>query len=149
VHSDNVLEHCIISYIISLTDSPASNRVPIGVEDRKIPDYAISASTRWDKYHAAYYGRLNNVKRGHKRGGWSAKRNTRGQWIQVFLGRQSRITAILTQGRQDIDQWVTSYTVAYSNNGRTFRSYKGRGGRAKVFFIYIFICVLFVYFVIR
>ena len=37
------------------------------------------------------------------------------------------MSKILTQGRQDYNQWVTSYKVASSNNGRTFKLYKRRG----------------------
>lgn len=37
------------------------------------------------------------------------------------------MSKILTQGRQDYNQWVTSYKVASSNNGRTFKLYKKRG----------------------
>ena len=50
---------------------------------------------------------------------------------KVDLKRRTLVTRILTQGRQDANQWVTSYTVSYSNNGRTFRSYTKRG-RVKV-----------------
>ena len=50
---------------------------------------------------------------------------------KVDLKRRALVTRILTQGRQDANQWVTSYTVSYSNNGRTFRPYTKRG-RVKV-----------------
>ena len=47
------------------------------------------------------------------------------------LKRRTIIKRILTQGRQDSNQWVTSYSVSYSNNGNTFRPYTKRG-RVKV-----------------
>jgi hypothetical protein len=101
------------------------------VEDRKIPNYAITASSKWNRNHAPYLGRLNNVKRKGKAGGWSAKKNKLPQWIQVAVGKQTIITAILTQGRQDRNQWVKTYTMAYSNNGRNFKTYRV-GGRVRV-----------------
>ena len=46
---------------------------------------------------------------------------------QVDLKERRYVSKILTQGRQDYNQWVTSYKVASSNNGRTFKLYKRRG----------------------
>lgn len=116
----------LITFVIA-----AYNRLPIGIEDGRIPNSAITASSKWDNNHGPSNARLNNKKRGRKTGAWSAKKNRRGQWIQIYLGKRTQITAILTQGRQDANQWVTSYTVRYSNNGRNFRPYKPRG-RTKV-----------------
>ena len=65
------------------TFTQGRSSVPVGVSSWKLPCSALSSSSRWDNYHGACYGRLNNVKRGRKRGGWSAKRNDKKQWIQV------------------------------------------------------------------
>jgi len=109
--------------------------IPLGIEDKKIPYSAFRASTRWDKNHGPSNARLNTVRRGHKTGAWSAKRNDRKQWIQVDLGRRTRVTQILTQGRQDANQWVKTYTVSYSHNGRNFRAYRvGRRVRVIISF---------------
>lgn len=66
-------------------------------------------------------------RRGHLIGGWSSKVNKVGQWLQFFFGRYTTITRVLTQGRQDANQWVTSYTLAYGNDGYRFRTYKNFG----------------------
>ena len=71
------------------------------------------------------------------RGGWSARKNNRRQWIQVRLGRGTRITGVVTQGRQDVNQWVTTYSLSFSLNGRTFRPYK-ENGRVKVTFALVY-----------
>ncbi len=55
----------------------------MGIEDRKIRDRYLTASTEWNKYHGARFGRLNAVARGRNKGAWSAKRNNRRQWIMV------------------------------------------------------------------
>jgi len=104
------------------------NQVPIGIEDGSIPNRAITASSKWDNNHGPSRARLNTVRQGAKTGAWSAKHNNRAQWIQVYLGRRpTTITQILTQGRQDYNQWVKTYTVSYSNNGRRFTLYRVRG----------------------
>ena len=44
-------------------------------------------------------------------GAWSAKQSDDSQWLQVDLGERSVVTAVVTQGRADLGQWVTSYKV--------------------------------------
>ena len=105
--------------------------VEIGLEDGKVPDRAFSASSQWDKYHRANRARLNSVATKRYRGGWSARKNNRRQWLQVKLKRRARITGLATQGRQDLNQWVRSYRISYSLTGRSFRPYK-ENGRVKV-----------------
>ena len=105
--------------------------VEIGLEDGKVPDRAFSASSQWDKYHRANRARLNSVATKRYRGGWSARKNNRRQWLQVKLRRRARITGLATQGRQDLNQWVRSYSISYSLTGRSFRPYK-ENGRVKV-----------------
>lgn len=61
----------------------AVSRLPLGVSDKRIRDSALSASSLWDRYHAASRGRLHICKLGRFRGAWSARRNIRGQWLQV------------------------------------------------------------------
>ncbi|EDO48092.1 predicted protein, partial [Nematostella vectensis] len=100
---------------------------PLGVQDGRIPDRAFSASSVWDRNHGASNARLHSVRRGRRTGAWSAKRNRRGEWLQVDVGSRARITGIATQGRQDYNQWVTRYTLKYSNDGIRFRTYiRGR-----------------------
>ena len=48
---------------------------------------------------------------------WCAASNTVGQYMQIDLGFFQNITGIVTQGRRDADEWVTSYTVKASEDG--------------------------------
>ena len=43
---------------------------------------------------------------------------TEHQWLQFDLGPATEVTGILTKGRADAKrrQWITSYTVSYSND---------------------------------
>ena len=42
-----------------------------------------------------------------------------------------KFTAIATQGRQDFSQWVTSYSLSYSEDGTKYTIYSV-GGQQKV-----------------
>ena len=104
--------------------------VPLGMESRRIKDAQITASSHWTEYHAAFQGRLNFNGGGGKAGGWSAGYTDANPWIQVDLSSFTKLTGIATQGRNSQDgysQWVTKYTLEYSDDGVNFRYYKEPG----------------------
>ena len=92
-----------------------------GVESGKIPNSQITSSTAYHPRVAAVQGRLNGA------ASWSARVRNKNQWIQIDLGRDEVVTAIATQGRANLNQWVTSYYVSYSLDGKVFISYKNDG----------------------
>ena len=102
------------------------NRMPLGVEDLRIPDSALSASSRWDEYHGPHRGRLNTQRRGRYRGAWSSRANNRHQWLQIDIGTRALVYGLGTQGRQDHGQWVKAYKVMYSGDGVRWRWYQVR-----------------------
>ena len=97
---------------------------PLGLENENITDAQITASTEFNSAHGATNGRLNFKAGGEKTGAWSALRSDVHQWLQVDLGAKTEVTGIQIQGRQDADQWVTSFTISYSNDGTTYTFYQ-------------------------
>ena len=97
------------------------------MESHQIKDGQITASSQWDGKLAAIHGRLNFKAGGGKLGGWSSRHNNGNQWIQVALGRYTKLTSIATQGRNDANQWVTRYKLQYSEDGVNFQYYKVPG----------------------
>ena len=100
--------------------------MPLGIEDLRIPDCALSASSRWDGYHGPHRGRLNFQTRGRFRGAWSSRANNRHQWFQVDIGTIALLYGVATQGRQDYGQWVKAYKVIYSRDYVKWRWYQVR-----------------------
>ena len=99
----------------------------LGMENGGILDNQISASSEWDANHGVINSRLNFKAQGRRKGAWSARHNNVYQWLQVNFKLQATITEILTQGRSNANQWVTSYTVSYSNDGLNFFDYRVDG----------------------
>ena len=97
------------------------------MESGLIKDAQITASSQWDANHAAIQGRLDFLAGGGKQGGWSSRYNDPSQWIQVDLGRYTKVTRIVTQGRNRVAQWVTKYKLKYSEDGLHFRYYRLSG----------------------
>ena len=107
-----IFRHCL-EYV-----SPCSTReVAFGVETGRIADSQITSSSAYAGLEAVQ-GRLNGA------ASWSAAVLNKDQWVQIDLGRDEVVTAIATQGRANADQWVKSYSVSYSLDGKVFVSYK-------------------------
>jgi len=66
--------------------------------------------------------------------GWCPKRTNEHQWLQLDLGPATRVTGVLTRGRRDKRNWVTSYSLSYSNDTNIWFYYKDANHlEAKVF----------------
>ena len=95
----------------------------LGMEDRRIQDSAMTASSFYSNNHATKLGRLNLVAASGKAGAWCAKKNDANQWLQIDLGTPTTVTKVATQGRQDSSEWVTSYSLSYSLTGSYWVQY--------------------------
>jgi hypothetical protein len=100
------------------------------MESGEIKDSQISASSQWDNNHAPQNGRLNFRRHG-KADAWVSKANDHAtSWLQVDFQNPAVITKVLTQGRGDNNlhsQWVTAFTLSYSNDGDEFQQYNENG----------------------
>ena len=68
------------------------------------------------------------------RGFWVAAELNLKQWIQVEFITPYKITAIQTQGRTNLNQWLKSYKVSYSYNMNDWKIYTDKSGLDKVIF---------------
>ena len=91
----------------------------------------MTASSYYNFWGAPRNARLRQRRVGRKGGSWYVKRNDKRQWLKIDFGGLTRVWRIATQGRQNADQWVTSYYVSYSVKGFRFVTYK-EYGRTKV-----------------
>ena len=100
----------------------------LGMESGTITYGQITASSKLSSDHIASFARLNRVKEGHRGGSWSAKTNDVNQWLQIELGSEyTNVTRIATQGRSDLDQWVETYKLQYSDDGVNYQYYREQG----------------------
>ncbi|XP_068726469.1 lactadherin-like [Montipora capricornis] len=107
-------------------------KMPLGLEDFRIDSGALTASSYVNYNHGPDRARLNWPS-GHSRSGaWVAKHRNTNQWLQVELAHPAKITGVATQGRYDAYQWVTTYAVSHSMDGKTFKAYL-EYGRNKLF----------------
>ena len=83
----------------------------MGFEGGDITDIQLSASSTSGSYIAA------NARLNQPDGGWVAASNDQTQWLAINLYRQHQVTGVVYQGKEDLDQWVTSFHVEYSTDG--------------------------------
>ncbi|XP_033106829.1 EGF-like repeat and discoidin I-like domain-containing protein 3 [Anneissia japonica] len=94
---------------------------PLGIEDGTIPVEQLSASSEYSFVNGAHRGRLNTEATDHEEGAWSSGTTDQNQWIQVDLGKRHKVHGVITQGRNKLNQWVTSYEILYSIHGKRFQ----------------------------
>ena len=99
------------------------------MEDGKISDRQMNASSEWSATHSPSHARLNYQPTSPSMAGsWSVRTSDIHQWLQVDLeSRFTKVTRIATQGRWDYDQWVTKYKLQYSKNGVNFLYFREQG----------------------
>ena len=103
-----------------------------------ISDGQISASSERRLYFGPANARLKFSGIADARvGAWVAGTNDKNQWLQVDFGNETMVTGIKSQGRasklcRKCNDWVTKYTVSYSQDNVTFHQYK-EDGQVKVF----------------
>ena len=107
-----------LGYTATLTGLNVSG---VGVlESGIIPDAQLSASSFLTGFEVPR-GRLNTT--GNS---WThIESSDPNPYYQVDLGQVETISAVATQGRNSHPQWVTSYSIQYSNDGMNFTDYNG------------------------
>ncbi|XP_044163573.1 lactadherin-like [Acropora millepora] len=99
----------------------------LGMENNKIPNGAVTASSSFGPWYEPWEARLNNAQTHSSYGSWSALQNNIGQYLQIDLGKERVVNKIATQGRPSYDQWVTSYKLLFSSDGAKWNEYQNNG----------------------
>ncbi|XP_078576597.1 retinoschisin-like isoform X2 [Branchiostoma floridae x Branchiostoma japonicum] len=112
--------------------------VPLGMESGAIPDGYITASST-HPHGALSKARLHSQESSDRSqtgwaGAWCAKDPlTTNHWLQIDVGAETTVTGVITQGRSDVSQWVTSYKLRFSRDGTEWSTYLDKLGRPKIF----------------
>ncbi|GBM89158.1 Lactadherin [Araneus ventricosus] len=106
---------------------------PLGLMTGAVQDWQISVSSMAD--HRKDPGCHMRYARIYQPPGraWCAGRKAAMEWIQVDLGVSAIITGMMTQGRGDGHQWVTSYLLSYSLDAYHWKYCSDVYGNRKVF----------------
>lgn len=119
------------AHLLALQECDGS--FPLGMISGEIEDWQISASStypqEWDKACHERYARLYQP----NGRGWCAKYKTSSEWLLVDLGVAAKVTGVMTQGRGDGEEWVTSFMVSYSLDAFHWKYITDMYGNQKIF----------------
>ncbi|XDB67096.1 PREDICTED: retinoschisin [Capra hircus] len=110
---------------------------PLGFESGEVTPDQITCSNveqyvGWYSSWTANKARLNSQGFGCA---WLSKFQDSSQWLQIDLKEVKVISGILTQGRCDIDEWMTKYSVQYrTDESLNWIYYKDQTGNNRVFY---------------
>ncbi|KAI5759062.1 RS1 [Gulo gulo luscus] len=110
---------------------------PLGFESGEVTPDQITCSNL-EQYVGWYSSWTANKARLNSQGfgcAWLSKYQDSSQWLQIDLKEVKVISGILTQGRCDIDEWMTKYSVQYrTDESLNWIYYKDQTGNNRVFY---------------
>ncbi|XP_038053256.1 uncharacterized protein LOC119725765 [Patiria miniata] len=94
----------------------------LGIQTGVIQDSMMSASSYYDNAHTANRARLhaNASADGELGSGWIAETADTNQWLQVDMRLVTIFSGVRTQGVGDVEAWIKTYYVEYSNDSSTW-----------------------------
>ena len=69
----------------------------------------------------------------NNRGCWTARRRDTEQWIAVEFDTAFEISAIQLQNRKSATQWVKTYELTYSIDGKNWKTYTNDDGDTVIY----------------
>ncbi|GFY77264.1 hemocytin, partial [Trichonephila inaurata madagascariensis] len=89
----------------------------MGLARGMIKDEQITTSSSRYSNSDGRYIRLNTPQTDEHSGGWVAQDLDENQFVQIDLIQPRVLTGVKLQGRNEVPQWVTAFTVSYSLDG--------------------------------
>lgn len=103
--------------------------VPLGMEDHRINDSQITASSYHNPTLAPWLGRLNVTR---LEGAWAARYQLPGEFLEIDLNATRVLVKVATQGRAvNAAQYATLYSLQHRIDGGNWSVYN-LNGRKKV-----------------
>lgn len=128
---------CFITLVLGAqqesSESTSCTSRPLGMTNGAIKDWQLAASSAMsradDMQCAVKFARL------HESGAkaWCAANKARNEWLLVDLGVASKISGVVSQGRGDVDEWVTHFMISYSLDAYKWEFARDIYGNKKIF----------------
>ncbi|XP_010078357.1 PREDICTED: coagulation factor VIII-like, partial [Pterocles gutturalis] len=108
--------------------------MPLGMENRGIPDQRVSASSYSTNVFSSWSPSQARLNLQGRTNAWRPKSNSPGEWLQVDFEVTKKVTAIITQGAKAVftHMFVKEFAVSSSQNG-THWSPVLQNGKEKIF----------------
>ncbi|XP_068104183.1 coagulation factor VIII-like isoform X2 [Hyperolius riggenbachi] len=106
----------------------------VGMESGVITPQQLSASSF---LYSVFSSWVPNLARLHQQGrinAWRPKADTPNEWFQIDLGRDMKVTGLMTQGaRSFTSMFITQFSLSFSSNGLQWSILQSLNGERKIF----------------
>ncbi|THD27537.1 Coagulation factor 5 8 type C terminal [Fasciola hepatica] len=106
---------------------------PLGMISGSIADWQITASSTYPSSWAKGCSEANARLFRPNGLAWCAKFKSSSEWLQIDLGVRALVTGIMTQGRGDGSEWVTSFMISYSDDATYWKFITDQYANQKIF----------------
>jgi len=121
VSSEDFFESGMHMKELSITKLIAMFHDSVGIVET-IPDEAITCPFIANEHNGCEYVRIGRERVSGKSHGWCGK-NGEDNKITVDMTTSYIVTGVATQGRGDLDAWVTSYSIETSEDGNYWQKH--------------------------
>ena len=98
-----------------------------------LPETNFQSSSNHNTGHAAQYSRLSTANENGHADAWVSGPAAVGQWLEADLSEQRTIVAVELRPRDGHAQWVSTYKLAFSNDGSDYSFVQIVNGEDRIF----------------
>ncbi|KAM3910490.1 coagulation factor VIII-like [Leptodactylus fuscus] len=109
--------------------------LPLGMQSGVIASYHISASSYSHSIFSSWTPDLARLNQRGRINAWRPQADTRGQWLQVDLTNEMKVTGVVIQGARSsfTSMYITHFSVSFSNDGKNWEFVHEPNGQRKIF----------------
>lgn len=108
-----LLTACVIWIVSNARDVEGACNTSLGMQNKKIQDSSITASSQLSINHVPSLARLDGVQ-----GAWCSAPTDNLPYIEILLSEEKFLTLIKTQGSKKDLRWATKYEIRYQKDGK-------------------------------
>lgn len=107
----------------------------LGMQSGEISSYHISASSYSHSVFSSWTANLARLNQRGRVNAWRPQADTRGEWLQVDLGQEMKLTGLVIQGARSsfTSMYITHFFVSFSNDGKNWAFIRELDGQRKIF----------------
>ncbi|CAI9534076.1 unnamed protein product [Staurois parvus] len=106
----------------------------LGMQSGAIMPYQLSASSSLHSIFSSWVPNLARLNLQGRINAWRPQADIPGEWFQVDLGHDTKVTGILIQGARSLSSmYITEFSLSYSNDGLRWAAVQSSSGQQQIF----------------
>ncbi|XP_072286009.1 coagulation factor VIII [Pyxicephalus adspersus] len=107
----------------------------LGMQSGKIISYQLSASSSLYSAFSAWVPNLARLNQQGRINAWRPQANRPGEWFQVDLGHDMKVTGLIVQGARSsfTSMYITEFSLSFSNDGIKWTAVQSLNGKKQIF----------------